>query len=214
MTDLPRADETARTFFDELWQRGDPWELEVSPFERARLTCALGMLDGRRYASALELGCGSGVFTRLLAGRADHILAVDVSTMAIERARAVAAGDTCIEFRIANIMDLDFRKEGPWDLIVLSETIYYLGWLYPFCNVAWVAAELFAATRAGGRFLLVNTESGAEDGLIRPWMVRTYRDLFLNIGFALEREEIFRGTKDDVQIGALVSLFTKAGDAA
>jgi SAM-dependent methyltransferase len=214
MTNLPHADETARTFFDELWQRGDPWDLEVSPFERARLACALGMLEGRRSASALELGCGAGAFTRLLARCADHILAVDVSATAIERARGGAGGDARIEFRTANIMDVDLRKEGPWDLIVFSETIYFLGWLYPFCHVAWLAAELFAATRAGGRLLLVNTESGTEDGLIRPWMIRTYRDLFLNVGFALEREEVFRGTKNGVQIGVLMSLFTRTGDAA
>jgi SAM-dependent methyltransferase len=215
MTDDRRADETARTFFEALWQRGDPWELEASGFERARYARVLAALEGRRYPSALELGCGAGTFTRMLAGLADRIVAVDISATAIARARALVGADQdTIEFRAANIMDVDLRKESPWDLVVLSETIYYLGWLYPFCNVAWLAAELFATTRDGGRLLLVNTESGVDDGLIRPWLVRTYRDLFVNVGFALEREEVFRGMKDGATIDVLISLFTKAGDAS
>ena len=33
----------------------------------------------RRCARALEIGCGTGAFARLLARRADHVLALDLS---------------------------------------------------------------------------------------------------------------------------------------
>lgn len=215
MTDDRHAHETARSFFEELWQRGDPWQLEVSPLEQARYARALATLKDRRYGSALELGCAAGAFTRMLAPLADRVVAVDISSTAIARARATAAADhSHIEFAVANIMDFDLHREGPWDLVIMSETIYYLGWLYPFCDVAWLAAELFAATRDRARLLLVNTLSGVEDGLIRPWLVRTYRDLFRNVGFIIEHEELFEGTKDGVTVQVLISLFTKAGDAA
>ena len=44
-------------------------------------------------------------------------------------------------------MDYDQQAEGPWDLVVMSETICYLGWLYSLFDVAWLACQLFAVSR-------------------------------------------------------------------
>jgi SAM-dependent methyltransferase len=201
-----RIDTQAREFFDGLWRQGDYWELRTSPFERARLERQLSLIAGRRYGRALELGCGTGEFSVALRDLADVLVAIDISPTAI--ARAVETTPR-IDFRVANIMDHDLQADGPWDLIVLSETMYYLGWLYPFADVAWRAAEMFHTTRVGGRLLLANTSGGVEDGLIRPWLVRTYRDLFVNVGYALEKEEVFTGTKHGVDIEIVMTLFVK-----
>ena len=199
----------AYAFFDELWKRGDPWNLESSEFEQGKYVRQLAMVDGRRYARALEIGCGAGWFTRHLARVADEVLALDVAPSAIARARASGLDPEVVDFRVTNIMDYDLRAEGPWDLVVMSETIYYLGWLYPFFDIAWLASELFASTSGTGRLLMANTFGGVEDYLLRPWVIRTYRDLFLNVGYRLEAEEIFRGSKDGATLEALISLFTK-----
>ena len=53
-------------------------------------------------------------------------------------------------------MDYDLHAEGPWDLVVLSDTMCYLGWLYSFFDVSWFASQLFAATRVGGHCLFAN----------------------------------------------------------
>ena len=212
MTDRKLIGGKAEAFFDDLWRRGDPWALESSPFERQKYARQLAMLGDRRYGRVLEVGCGAGAFTRLLAGVADEILALDVAPAAIERAGRLLPDQAAIDFRVANVMDHDAWSGGPWDLIVFAETIYYLGWLYTFFDVAWLASELFAATKAGGRLLLANTEGELEDYLVRPWLIRTYRDLFLNVGFSLEAEETFRGTKDGVELDVLISRFGKAAD--
>src|SRR3990172_2005201 len=125
-------------------------------------------------------------------------------------AEAAGGGHGTVEFLATNIMDYDPRSEGPWDLVVLSETIYYLGWLYSFFDVAWLSSELFAASGRGGRLLMANTCGGGDDGLLHPWLIRTYRDLFLNVGYRLEIEEVFRGTKNGVDFEVLISLFAKA----
>jgi SAM-dependent methyltransferase len=202
-------DEKARTFFEELWKRGDPWELESSEFEQAKYARQLAMVNDRRYTRVLEIGCGAGRFTQLLSRTADRVVAIDVAPTAIGRAQAILSKPGVVDFSVANIMDYDARAEGPWDLIVMSETIYYLGWLYPFFDVAWLATELFAATRTGGRLLMANTQSGTEDHLLHPWLIHTYRDLFLNVGYLLEAQEIFRGSKNGVELEALISLFVK-----
>jgi 2-polyprenyl-3-methyl-5-hydroxy-6-metoxy-1,4-benzoquinol methylase len=133
----------ARSFFDDLWTRGDPWELETSNWEHERYSRLLAMLDKPRYGRVLEIGCGAGTFTRRLAGRANKVLALDVSSEAIARANLGQSDLKYVEFRVGNIMDYNFREDKPWDLIVMSETVYFLGWLYSFFDVSWLAAQMF-----------------------------------------------------------------------
>ena len=209
MTDRDRAGQQALEFCEGLWQRGDPWELESSAYEQARQARLIAILAARRYRLALELGCGAGHFTRRLARVADQIVAFDIAPAAIARARAAGPAATNIDFRVGNVMDYAWRADGPWDLVVMNETICYLGWLYSFFDIGWFAAELFAATRDGGTFLMANSMDRAHDKLLLPHIIKTYRDLFLNAGFGLQSEEIFRGTKSDIEYEVLTSLFVK-----
>jgi len=211
MTDREEAGRKALEFSENLWKDGDFWELETSEYERVRYARLIEVLRGRRYARGLELGCGAGYFTRLLAPQVDHLVAYDISPSAIARARAAAGtGDTAIEFRAGNAMEYAWRAAGPWDLVVMNETICYLGWLYSFFDVAWFASELHAATRPGGRFLMANSiDRQGYDKLLLPHIIRTYRDLFLNVGFTLDREETMAGTKNGVEFETLISLFAR-----
>ena len=209
MTERERISLNAQSFFDELWKRGDPWELETSDFERKRYARLIAMLDQSKYARILEIGCGAGAFTRLLAPMAQRLIALDVSSSAIAAARAAQGSFKEIEFRVANVMDYDPKAEGPWDLIVMSETVYYLGWLYSFFDVTWLASELFAATRVGGELLLANTQGDAIEPLLRPSIILTYHNLFSNVGYNIRAEEVFRGTKNGVSIEVLITLFEK-----
>lgn len=209
MAEATPAGERARTFFEGLWSKGDHWELDRSEFERNKYTRQMSLLGDRRYKRVLEIGCGGGNFTRMLADAADHVLAVDVAPSAITRSERTLVGRSNIELRLANVMEMNLPAEGPWDLLVISETIYYMGWLYSFSDVAWLARELFAATRENGRLLMANSQCGPEEPLMMPWIIRTYRDLFLNVGFAMEHEEMFRGTKRRVPMEVLISVFCR-----
>ena len=82
-------------------------------------------------------------------------------------------------------MDYDVKKDEPWDLIVMSETVYFLGWLYSFFDVCWLAFELFAATRDDGQLLLANAQGEVCGTLLHPSIIRTYHDLFLNVATSL-----------------------------
>lgn len=209
MTERGLIDRQVREFMESLWQRGDPWDIENSAYERTRCEHLLKMIAGQRYARVLEIGCGAGFLTRLLAPLADEIVALDISQTAIARARALGAGPAVVDFRVANVMDYKPQVDGPWDLIVFSDTMCYLGWLYPFFDVAWLAVQLFEATRGGGRLLLANSMGEGEDWLLRPWLIRTYRDLFANVGYTIEAEEVFKGSKKGVDFEVLITLFAK-----
>jgi hypothetical protein len=107
-------------------------------------------------------------------------------------------------------MEYKPQVDGPWDLVVFSETLCYLGWLYPFFDVAWLAVQLFDATRHGGRLLLANSMGeGEDDWLLRPWIIRTYRDLFVNVGYAIESEEVYKAAKKGADFEVLMTLYRK-----
>jgi predicted TPR repeat methyltransferase len=220
MTERELVDQKIRAFMNSLWERGDPWDIESSEYERDRCVQLLRMLGDRRYARVLEIGCGAGYLTRLLAPHADQIVALDISETAIDRARTLGAGATMVDFRVANVMDYKPQIDGPWDLILFSDTMCYLGWLYPFFDVAWLAVQLFDATRSGGRLMLANSMGEGDDWLLRPWIIRTYRDLFVNVGYTIETEEVYRAAKKGVDFEVLMTLYRKhpkkdsANDAA
>jgi predicted TPR repeat methyltransferase len=208
------AGRKACEFFDAIWQAGDYWALEKSEFEQTKYERQIGLLRDSHYERALEIGCGGGHFTRMLAPLVDRTTGIDVAPSAIARAQAAGTGACQIEFRVENIMDHDFRGDRPWDLIVMNETIYYLGWLYSFFDIAWMANELYGATRPGGTFLMANTFGEISDYLIRPWIIRTYRDLFVNVGYVVKIEDTFCGKKDNVMLETLMTVFVKHADSS
>jgi SAM-dependent methyltransferase len=198
----------SRAFFMDLWRDGDPWGLEISEYDQRRYDRQLELLGDRRYRRVLELGCGAGAFTARLATGADAVLAIDVAENALALAHARGLGGA-VEFRAADIGELDPVELGTFDLVVVSETIYYLGWLRSFFELGWLARRLAEALEPGGELLLANTIVDDDHGLESPWLIRTYRDLFVNVGLRLEREELFRGAKDGEEFEALLSLFRK-----
>jgi SAM-dependent methyltransferase len=193
--------------FEDAWRAGDPWDLETSALDQESYARQLALLGDRRYGSVLEIGCAAGAFTRRLAALSDRVVALDVAPSAIERARQDVPPN--VEFRVGDAMELDPVREGPWDLVVMSETIYYLGWLYTFFEVGWLADQVFDATQPGGRFLMANTYGTTSQWLMLPWLIDTYRDLFTNVGYELETRESFRLEKGGVDFETAIWLFRK-----
>jgi hypothetical protein len=60
---------------------------------------------------------------------------------------------------------------------------------------------------------MANTCGGVQDYLLLPWIIRTYHNLFVNVGYELETEKIFRGRKDSADIDVLISVFKKPEEA-
>lgn len=208
MTDREKTDAEALRFFDELWSEKDPWDLDNAPLDQARYRRQVELLADRRYERVLEIGCGSGSFTEQLAPLAESLIALEISAPALKRAEGRGLPST-VELRQLNVMDYEPVADGPFDAIVISETIYYLGWLYPLFDIAWMAHSLYKETAPDGRLLLVNTYGEQEGSLMAPWLLHTYRDLFVNVGYTVDREETLRGTKETVELEILLTLFEK-----
>lgn len=78
-----------------------------------------------RLENALEVGCGSGAFTRLLASRAGSVIALDLSTEMIRLAKARSAGCRNIEYRLGDLMRTSLPAAG-FDCIVSIATLHHL----------------------------------------------------------------------------------------
>ncbi|MBA3614776.1 MAG: methyltransferase [Rubrobacteraceae bacterium] len=113
-----------REYFEGLYaESGDPWDFETSEYERNKYERTLEVLGERQFERALEAGASIGVFTEMLADRCDELLAVDVSERAVAAARERLSGRRRV--RVERRTLPEEMPEGPFDLIVASEVLYY-----------------------------------------------------------------------------------------
>lgn len=123
---MNRRNETIpASYFDTVYQAdSDPWKFRSSAYERAKYAHTLAAMSRPRFARALEVGCSIGVFTADLALRCDHVLAIDASDVALASARQACSAVANVTFE-TRMVPREFPS-GQFDLIVLSEVLYYL----------------------------------------------------------------------------------------
>ena len=135
---MTRASDTLpAAYFDALYASDpDPWKFATSPYEREKYALTLAALPKARYASALEVGCSIGVLTRDLALRCERLLAIDAAAAPLREART-----RCADRRTARFAKKFAPRQWPggaFDLIVLSEVVYYLS----ASDVRWLASRV------------------------------------------------------------------------
>ena len=138
-------------YFERIYARKqDPWDFETSPYEQQKYAATLDALPRERYENAVEVGCSIGVLTSRLAKRADHLLGLDVSDRALERARERLDEEPHVDFACMQVPHQ--LPEDIFDLIVVSEVAYY--WTRP--DLEHAADELAVRHQAGGHLVLVH----------------------------------------------------------
>lgn len=139
------------SYFERVYREDDdPWGFEKSWYERRKYNLSLAVLPNPRYARAFEPGCAIGVFSTLLAARCDELLAYELHPRVAERARVRLAPFSHAHVQTAAIPD-DW-PDGSFDLLVMSEVLYYLtdeGWSELITRVA-------DSSRTGAHLLAVH----------------------------------------------------------
>jgi SAM-dependent methyltransferase len=74
---------------------------------------------------AIDLGCGSGRFTGLLADRCASVVAVDIAKREIEIARAKRSRPN-VEYRAADLLEVGPAKDGLFDVVLSVNTLFHL----------------------------------------------------------------------------------------
>ena len=113
-----------RYFEDVYGASDDPWNFETSPYEAAKYARTLAALPRAGYERGLEVGCSIGVLTAQLAARTRELVATDINGKALARARERCAGLAGVHFERRGLPD--DLPAGPFDLVLLSEVLYYL----------------------------------------------------------------------------------------
>jgi SAM-dependent methyltransferase len=148
---MRRTSSIPDAYFEALYCGGhDPWRFATSDYERDKYQATLAALGSARFGRAWEVGCSIGVFTRALAERCDALLAVDVAESALAQARERCAGlpQVCFQrMRIPNEW-----PTGRFDLILLSEVLYYL----VANDIREAARRSWRSLSPGGRIVLVH----------------------------------------------------------
>ncbi len=110
----------------------------------------------RPCESALEIGCGRGRFSRLLARRAGHVLALDLSPVMVRLARLHSRDLPHLEFRVADGASLPLG-ESEFGCVVSIATLHHL-------PVEETLVRMRAALRPGGTLLVLDLVRTAHAG--------------------------------------------------
>jgi SAM-dependent methyltransferase len=119
-----------------------------------------------RLGEALEIGCGTGEFVRLLAGRCERVVGVDFSPRMVEVAQARSEEHPNVEYLVADAASWEFPSER-FDCAASLMTLHHLP-LGP------MLAKMRDALKPGGTLLLLDlyrartTTDHAVDMLARP----------------------------------------------
>ena len=115
---------TPIAYFQKMYDADpDPWSFETRWYDARKHALTVDALPRRRYRSAFEPGCSTGMLTRRLAGRCDRLLAVDAVGVAVDAAASRVRDLGHVTVERATVPD--GFPPGPFDLIVLSEIGYY-----------------------------------------------------------------------------------------
>lgn len=133
--------------WEQFYAKADPWGFVGDENEAVKYALTLHLCGDGPFGRALEIGCGEGLFTQMLAPRCQSLLAVDISSRAVRRA----------QIRLSNYPGVLIRAmplpvgypDGPFDLVVASDVLYY--WARD--DLEWGARRIEQSLAAGGRFV-------------------------------------------------------------
>jgi SAM-dependent methyltransferase len=132
-----------RADFDRLAElSGDGWDHNAH-----YLGFLLSQLPSR-CREALDVGCGTGEFARLLAGRCEHVLAIDLAPRMVEVARSRSGGHPNLEFLVADAASWPFPA-GRFDCVASIAAAHHLA-------LAPLLARMRDALAPGGTLLVLD----------------------------------------------------------
>jgi 2-polyprenyl-3-methyl-5-hydroxy-6-metoxy-1,4-benzoquinol methylase len=111
---------------DLAYKVSDPWHMdsEQERFRFAETNRVIRERLGVRFATLLEVGCGEGHQSQVLAQLADQLTGIDVSPTAVERARKRVPG---AQFAAGDLYAQPWAGERHrFDLVTACEVVYYM----------------------------------------------------------------------------------------
>jgi ubiquinone/menaquinone biosynthesis C-methylase UbiE len=171
----------------------------AEPQQRAMLESYLADVSLPDSATALDVGCGTGAVTRVLAETSGvrEVIGIDPSAVFVDKARELARGFAQVSFRTGDARALEFA-DASFDLVVFHTVLCHIpeperalrearrvlrpgGWLaifdgdYPTASVAIDAFDPLQSTVAAMVASYVHN----------PWLTRRLRSVLSGIGLTI-----------------------------
>lgn len=162
----------------------DPWRTWTAWDEAVKRAAILRALGPVRHGWVLELGSGNGSNSRVLAGRALKLDAVDGTPAGVSlTAEAIRA----LPGAVAHLLPLPGRLPRPaYHAVVIAELLYYL----TPRDMGAVARAVAAALPRGGRLVLAHHQITFADAAQPPNGVHTRFLRATGTGWALRRRRV------------------------
>jgi ubiquinone/menaquinone biosynthesis C-methylase UbiE len=136
-----------RDYYEELWERL-PEDLEAPDLALRRAFAAANVAPGQQV---LDLGCGQGDLTAVLAGIGAQVLGVEVAQAALDRARRRHPQLEFVPAPLDGPLPLD---DAAFDVVWASEVIEHVA------DTATWLSEVRRVLRPAGRLLLTTPNHG------------------------------------------------------
>jgi len=188
-------DDQLRTEFNE-WARAGKGE-SMERGHRPVGEQAIARMNVDSSARVLDVGCGSGWATRLLADYAlnGRVTGIDISDEMVRLARESSAKYANVDFEVASAEQLPFG-DHEFTHAFSMESLYY------YRNVPKALSEIHRVLKTGGPFVAV-VDLYWENEATHQWIdtlnvpvelfsVDDYRSLFIDAGFTNIRDERLR----------------------
>ena len=204
-------DEQLRIEFNE-WARAGKGE-SMERGHRPVGEQAIALMNVPTDARVLDVGCGSGWATRLLAEYASYGLAtgIDISDEMVRLAREASQACAHVHFRMASAEHLPFA-DGEFTHAFSMESLYY------YADISKALKEIQRVLKPGGLFVAV-VDMYWESDATHQWIemlnvpvqllsIQDYRSLFEGAGFDRVRDERIldpRPVPDDYTSGSFKS---------
>ena len=185
-------DEQLRTEFNE-WARAGKGE-SMERGHRPVGEQAIARLRVETDSRVLDIGCGSGWATRLLADYAfnGRVTGMDISDEMIRVAREASSSYPNVDFEVASAEQLPFA-DGEFTRAFSMESLYY------YQNIPKALSEIHRVMKVGGLFAAV-VDLYWENEATHQWIdtlkvpvellsIDDYRSLFMDAGFINIRDE-------------------------
>ena len=120
-----------------------------------------------RLGKVAEFGCGTGFMTKVLAGKADSLIATDLSDGMVRLAKESVTGFANVQFQVADCQSTAF-PDREFDTAILSLVLHHVE------NPDKTLSEMKRILKPGGTLIIANLTTGLNLAYFLIFVIRAY----------------------------------------